>query len=285
MADKYPKLCGGLLFELLLQALRQKNNARQHYKGERDGLSNPEVLVGLIRVMYPDYQEPPQGSFKQDTSDYRKFRKSKGEYLPFDSVPIINAFCDEIKEDYQLALVRMTEFTERFLEVGTSGKKDVWLVKALIEIIANDCGDGGIDDAQPFYCLENGRNITKSEIVKLTAVCLPSFLLGIWHFIIDKRRDNNPDDGKLDVNTIGNRITQTISVSMPKTTVTDKSAVCADEQDSETTESPADIRNEWQPAETPCDIADPKRITVNNYGTVQNQKFVSIETMNGDIHL
>ena len=31
--------------------------------------------------------------------------------------------------------------------------------------------------------------------------------------------------------------------------------------------------------------ADPKRITVNNYGTVQNQKFISIETMNGDIHL
>ena len=31
--------------------------------------------------------------------------------------------------------------------------------------------------------------------------------------------------------------------------------------------------------------ADPKRITVNNYGTVQNQKFISIETMNGDINL
>jgi hypothetical protein len=31
--------------------------------------------------------------------------------------------------------------------------------------------------------------------------------------------------------------------------------------------------------------ADPKRVTVNNYGTVQNQKFISIETMNGDIHL
>lgn len=31
--------------------------------------------------------------------------------------------------------------------------------------------------------------------------------------------------------------------------------------------------------------ADPKRITVNNCGTVQNQKFISIETMNGDINL
>jgi hypothetical protein len=33
------------------------------------------------------------------------------------------------------------------------------------------------------------------------------------------------------------------------------------------------------------DVADPKRITVNNYGTVQNQKFISIETMNWDINL
>lgn len=30
---------------------------------------------------------------------------------------------------------------------------------------------------------------------------------------------------------------------------------------------------------------DPKRITINNYGTVQNQKFISIEMMNGVIHL
>jgi len=31
--------------------------------------------------------------------------------------------------------------------------------------------------------------------------------------------------------------------------------------------------------------ADPKRITVNNIGPVENQKFISIETMNGDINL
>ena len=37
--------------------------------------------------------------------------------------------------------------------------------------------------------------------------------------------------------------------------------------------------------EVESDVADPKRITVNNYGTVQNQKFISIETMNGDINL
>jgi hypothetical protein len=232
--------------------------------------------------MYPDYQEPPQGSFKQDTSDYRNFKKAKGEYLPFDRVPIVNAFRDEIMSDYQAALVRMTEFAERFLEIGTSGKKDVWLVKALFEIIDNDCG---IDE--PLYCLENGQSVSKDELVKRTEICVPTFLLGVWHFIIMERRDNNPGDGKLNINTIGNGIVQTIRVTMPKNAAPSKSTICKDEQAqaTETMERPTVLSDEKELFDTLPDIADTKRITVNNYGTVQNQKFVSIETMNGDIHL
>jgi hypothetical protein len=56
--DDKPRLCGGTFFVLVLQALRQRVKARQHYKGERDGLSDPEVLMGLIKVINPDYQEP-----------------------------------------------------------------------------------------------------------------------------------------------------------------------------------------------------------------------------------
>ena len=54
----YPKLCGGTFFILVLQALRQRMKAREHYKGESDGLKDPNVLVGLIKVINPDYQEP-----------------------------------------------------------------------------------------------------------------------------------------------------------------------------------------------------------------------------------
>ena len=41
--DEKPRLCGGTFFVLVLQALKQRVKSRQHYKGERDGLSDPEV--------------------------------------------------------------------------------------------------------------------------------------------------------------------------------------------------------------------------------------------------
>ena len=50
----YPRLCGGTFFTLVLQDLRQRMKAREHYKGDRDGLTDPEVLMGLIKVINPD---------------------------------------------------------------------------------------------------------------------------------------------------------------------------------------------------------------------------------------
>ncbi len=45
--NDYPRLCGGTFLTLVLQALKQRVKARKHYNGERDGLSDPEVLTGL----------------------------------------------------------------------------------------------------------------------------------------------------------------------------------------------------------------------------------------------
>ena len=55
MASEYPRLCGGTFFTLLLQALKQRKKARQHIAGEHDNLSEVDVLLGLIRVAYPEY--------------------------------------------------------------------------------------------------------------------------------------------------------------------------------------------------------------------------------------
>ena len=56
--EEYPSLCGGTFFVLLLQDLRDRYGARQHYAGDRDGLSDPEVLIGLIKVINPGYRAP-----------------------------------------------------------------------------------------------------------------------------------------------------------------------------------------------------------------------------------
>ena len=62
--NEYPRLCGGTFFTLILQALRQRMNAREHYSGDSDGLSDPEVLVGLLRVINPAYADPGKEKLK-----------------------------------------------------------------------------------------------------------------------------------------------------------------------------------------------------------------------------
>ena len=52
------RLCGGTFFTLLLEDRKPRARVREHYAGEKDGLSEPEVLIGLSKVLVPDFQEP-----------------------------------------------------------------------------------------------------------------------------------------------------------------------------------------------------------------------------------
>ena len=76
----YPRLCGGTFFTLVLQDLRQRMKAREHYKGDRDGLTDPEVLMGLIKVINPDYQEIDRNLLKTKANDYKTCKTSTGTY-------------------------------------------------------------------------------------------------------------------------------------------------------------------------------------------------------------
>ena len=138
MLYDYPRLCGGTYFTLLLQALKQRTNARGRVASERDGLSNPEVLSGLIRVVNPEFLSPSKETFKTNTSNYMKCKISSGTYFPFDEPATIDSFDQRIKNDYQKALSAMSHFVNIFIEGGTASGKDVRLVKALIELITAD---------------------------------------------------------------------------------------------------------------------------------------------------
>ena len=52
------RLCGGTFFTLLLEDRKPRAGVREHYAGEKYGLSEPEVLIGLSKVLVPDFQEP-----------------------------------------------------------------------------------------------------------------------------------------------------------------------------------------------------------------------------------
>ena len=186
-SNDYPRLCGGTFFILVLQALRQRMKAREHYKGESDGLKDPNVLVGLIKVINPDYQEPSGDALKGKTNDFKSCKTSTGQYLPFGNTVEVEEFDSRVQTAYASVLAQMDNFVGQFLETGTAVKKDERLVKALIDLIQQD---ESIDEEEAFYILETGEKIKKAALGDLTTVCLPAFLLGVWHYVVVNRKDN-----------------------------------------------------------------------------------------------
>ena len=184
---EYPRLCGGTFMTLVIQALLQRKKAREHYKGESDKLNDPDVLVGLITVINPDYEDPGKAVLKTKANDYKSCKLSKGQYLPFGDKLAIEVFDQRVRNNYLAARNDMCIFVDSFIETGTKLQKDVRLVKALIDLIEQD---ESIDDSVEFMVGENGDAVRKDQLRNLKRICLPSFLLGIWHFIVINRKNN-----------------------------------------------------------------------------------------------
>ena len=161
--------------------------AREHYKGESDGLTDPEVLMGLIKVINPDYQKLDRNALKTKANDYKSCRTSCGAYLPFGDTQEIRAFDKRIKTAYKSALNEMTEFVNTYLDLGETVGKTTQLVKALIDLIQQDETIGPSED---FFIGAEGQKIKKTALGSLKDVCLPAFLLGVWHYAVVNRKDN-----------------------------------------------------------------------------------------------
>lgn len=184
----YPRLCGGTFFILVLQALRQRFGAREHYAGDGDGLTDPEVLAGLIKVINPDYKDPGKEKLKGTANNYKACKSSKGTYLPFDDEQVLSAFNNNVQTNYPAALNGMIKFVKEYLELGPAVHKDTNLVRALIDLILQD---QSINSNEEFFIGESGERVKKSTLGDLQIVCLPSFLLGVWHYVVIYRKDNS----------------------------------------------------------------------------------------------
>ncbi|HMM01095.1 MAG TPA: hypothetical protein PKC96_07215 [Bacilli bacterium] len=282
----YPILCGGTVFTLVLEARRQRTSQRSRYEGEQDGLSQTETLAGLGRVVYTEY-EPPKNrqTFRTNVNAYKSCT-DEGSNLSFLFPGARDAFDNRVKTEYPKALRAMCSFVDQFLEVGTSLKNEEKLVKALLELIESDTS---ISDQREFFICDSRKGIPKSTIRLMSDFTLQPFLLGVWHYVVTEQLNNKFGKETFDAwcppkdraerkyeGNMGSGIIREINVEM-LTTFTDEAIA---EGETVVTQEPA-----AEETVMPVLDADPKRITVNNYGTVQNQKFISVETMHGDIHL
>ena len=67
-----PRLCGGTVFTLILEARQQRYGVREHFAGDSDGLSEMDTLIGLAQVMVPDLKRPAKT--REDMQDCRRQR-------------------------------------------------------------------------------------------------------------------------------------------------------------------------------------------------------------------
>lgn len=279
-----PRLCGGTFFNQLLLSRRNTVSQRQRSKGITDIFHNEEVLFALLQIVHPDAVKPAGSSFETYTTNFKKCDGSIGEDLKFNNKNVISSFKKNLTENYPAKLQMMTSFCVDYIDIRETTREHEKLVKRLIELIRDD---SSIDDSEMFRVGNNALSVNKRALSKITEVNLADFLLSILTLIVTTERHDNSIGKETIVawyhnpavkgrynGLDGTSIEQDVAVFTP--VLSDSSTPTEDEAAKEMNST----NNEGK-----SDVADPKRITVNNYGTVQNQKFISIETMNGDINL
>lgn len=175
-------LCGGV-FLLLLENAKIKNTSNREFaKGISDNHSNEIVLRDLLYV----FTGSKNYSKKKDCSEYMNCKSEGSINVPFNDPAFIASFNSRISNEYPVVLTMM----KGFIDMHIQKEKQLWLVKALLDVIE---GDDDIKEDALFYCLEDGSLISKEQLILESTYNLDSFLLGVFHFITNKRNGRNTE--------------------------------------------------------------------------------------------
>jgi hypothetical protein len=181
-------LCGGTFLTQILLSRKPTTSRRQRTQGISDTFGEPDVLFGLIRLVQPDYIRPAGDTFRTYTSKYKKCDEYTPDALKFDNEVVISAFLSRLETDYQVELTKAEEFANQFIDIVSIAKKDVLLVKRLVELIRDD---EGISDSHQYTVGSDGLSVSKRELDLINEVCLPAFLLSVWKFVVTEQKDNS----------------------------------------------------------------------------------------------
>jgi hypothetical protein len=178
----HPVLCGGIFFTLLLEARGQRTGKRGNAKGETDGLSQTDLLIELVKIIGKFNPPAKISTLKKNVGGYRQCDDNGGTYFSaaLETENRVKAFDEKVKSNYASVLSDMSVLVARFIDED----KAVMLIKALLEVIGSD---EALSDAV-FYV--GDESTTRDDLLKMESVCLPSFLLGVWHYIVLNVQDN-----------------------------------------------------------------------------------------------
>lgn len=177
-----PHLCGGILFDLLLEARKARQKARNKLNGGSDGLTIPGVYAGFIEIVTGDDMSTSAGrTLSKCATNYRKCEDSTGDYVPFTDKSVQAAFKNLYITNRPLLLERTSRFAGKYLNKD----KCVWLVATLIETMQQD--QAVDNDLQIAINYSEAISVEKLHTAK-KIVFLP-FLLNVLHYVME----NCPD--------------------------------------------------------------------------------------------
>lgn len=188
MSSNVPRLTGGILFGLILEARNTRRRVRStRVRGvvtdKSDGLNEDDMMLSFIENFTGESLLKVKGaSFKKNVSEYKKCVISATSYLIFDDQTFIDSFETSVKQNKKDTLESMSAFiSNKFSE-----QKLKWFASAIIETI---CNDETIDISERFKISVN-NTVFKSELLSITTVEIEPFLLDVMRYIFVNKIDN-----------------------------------------------------------------------------------------------
>ena len=181
--EKTPYLCGGTFLTQILRARKELTSSTEHTNGQKENLSEQETFRRLISIYHlSDFCGGT--SLKPYTSKYKSCTDSLVVYGHFSDNDLHCAFDEDIKSSNSTALRMMQEFVQEFIDP----KLYLQLVRCLLDMIETDA-DIQADDV--LFITDESSAVKADDICTLSHFYIEPFLLGVWHYIIMNRADDN----------------------------------------------------------------------------------------------
>lgn len=194
MGNNCYRLVGGVFFALIIkmQNKRKRGSLEKGY-GKKDSFTDSDIYNALFALILPEGSQYFRDSLAAHTSSYKACtensnldskKNNESEYRKFDA---------NVKNKYEIPLQGMNEFVTDYITLDNDEIEGE--IKELIALIQQD---NSILPEQEFYINPDGSTTKKEQLNTLDHVCLPAFLLGVWHYIAIYCEDNKSGKGTAD---------------------------------------------------------------------------------------
>lgn len=185
-----PVLCFGTFFTLLLREgvdkLSTKGIENIRQGGSKNKLTEVTAFLALNRIITPSFSPANYDTFAGQASKFKSCVSQKAKKLPIVDACEITTFLIRYETDYKTIFNHMFDFSNTYIHPDISKRER--LVKSLLELIRDD-KDIGMDEK--FYVNGNVNILNKKELVCNRTFSFVAFLIGIFRYIVEIKRDDN----------------------------------------------------------------------------------------------